>query len=233
MAQLDLLVLELDFCLLERAGTRATLNETAEMDEQQRCCVGRRDRWICPAERKTARRHDPPVSLAEVDQQRCPRRPCACTDPDPPPSASAPRADGLGAGGAQSISGLPGRRAAPFAKSNRQEPGDRTSASSRKGTPARTDADDRFDDSRHLRRTLASNGSRSSGTRALSERRRLRLGRSLLVQRECQRSRRSAHPSVAQQSSGAVTGIGLRSRPGDRARRRQLEENAIPFRGAR
>ena len=35
--------------------------------------------------------------------------------------------------------------------------------------------------SHHPRRTLASNGSRSSGTRALSERRRLRLGRSLLA----------------------------------------------------
>ena len=33
----------------------------------------------------------------------------------------------------------------------------------RKGTPAPTDADDRFDDSRHPHRTLASNGSRSSG----------------------------------------------------------------------
>ena len=59
------------------------------MDEQQRCCGGHRDRCICPAERKTARRHDPHVSLAEVEQQRCPRRPAACTDPDPAPSASA------------------------------------------------------------------------------------------------------------------------------------------------
>jgi hypothetical protein len=45
------------------------------------------------------------------------------------------RADGLDAGGAQSISGLPGRRAAPFAKSLRQERGDRTSASPRKHSP--------------------------------------------------------------------------------------------------
>jgi hypothetical protein len=28
-------VLELDICLLERAGTHVTLNETAEMDEQR------------------------------------------------------------------------------------------------------------------------------------------------------------------------------------------------------
>jgi hypothetical protein len=58
-------------------------------DEQQRCCGGRRDHCICPAERKTARRHDPPVSLAQAEQQRCPRRPGACTDADPAPSASA------------------------------------------------------------------------------------------------------------------------------------------------
>src|ERR1019366_1175164 len=43
-------------------------------------------------------------------------------------------------------------------------------------------ARDRFYDSGRPRRTLACNGSRSSGTRALLERRRLRLGRSLLAQ---------------------------------------------------
>ncbi len=32
MAQLALVVLELDFCVLERVSTRATLDETAEMD---------------------------------------------------------------------------------------------------------------------------------------------------------------------------------------------------------
>ncbi len=60
----------------------------------------------------------------------------------------------------------------------------------RKTTPAGTDADDRFADLRHLRRTLASNGSRSSGTRASSERRRLRLGRSLLAQSDHKHGRR-------------------------------------------
>ena len=50
------------------------------------------------------------------------------------------------------------------------------SALPRKGASAPTDADDRFDDSRHPRRTLASNGLRSPGTRASSERRGLRLG---------------------------------------------------------
>ena len=52
----------------------------------------------------------------------------------------------------------------------------RTTGSPRKGAPAPTDAGDRFDDSRHPPRTLASNGLRSPGTRALSERRGLRLG---------------------------------------------------------
>jgi hypothetical protein len=33
VARVALVVLELDFCLLERAGTRATLSETAEKDE--------------------------------------------------------------------------------------------------------------------------------------------------------------------------------------------------------
>jgi hypothetical protein len=46
----------------------------------------------------------------------------------------------------------------------------------RKGAPAPIEADDRFDDSGRPRPTLASNGSRSSGTRALSERRGLHLG---------------------------------------------------------
>ena len=32
-AELELVLIELDFCLLERGGTRATLNETAELDE--------------------------------------------------------------------------------------------------------------------------------------------------------------------------------------------------------
>jgi hypothetical protein len=32
-AELELVVLELDFCLLERGDTRATCNETAEMDD--------------------------------------------------------------------------------------------------------------------------------------------------------------------------------------------------------
>ena len=52
----------------------------------------------------------------------------------------------------------------------------------RKGTPAGTDADDRFADSRHLRRTLAFNGSRTSAVRVSSERHRRRLGRLLLAQ---------------------------------------------------
>jgi len=42
VAQLALVALELDFCVLERAGTRAALDETDEMDEtEQRVCRGR------------------------------------------------------------------------------------------------------------------------------------------------------------------------------------------------
>ena len=40
---------------------------TPALDEQQCCCGARRDRCICPAERKTARRHDPPrVALDDI-----------------------------------------------------------------------------------------------------------------------------------------------------------------------
>ena len=47
-------------------------------------------------------------------------------------------------------------------RQSRRQPSSRPScALPRKGTPARTDADDCFDDSRHLRRTLASNGKKA------------------------------------------------------------------------
>ena len=52
----------------------------------------------------------------------------------------------------------------------------------RKGAPAPTDADDRFDDPRHPPRDARLNGSRSSGARVSSERHRRRVGRSLLAQ---------------------------------------------------
>ena len=57
----------------------------------------------------------------------------------------------------------------------------------RKGASAPTGAVNRFDDSRHLRRTLAPDGSRSSGARVSSERHRRRLGRSLLARRSSTR----------------------------------------------
>ena len=51
----------------------------------------------------------------------------------------------------------------------RQRAGRRTSGLPRKGASAATDADDRFDDSRHPRRTLASNGrDTSAGNEALT-----------------------------------------------------------------
>jgi hypothetical protein len=58
----------------------------------------------------------------------------------------------------------------------------RTIGMPRKAAPAPTDADDRFDDSRHPHRPVASNGSRSSGARVSSKRHGRRLGRSLLAQ---------------------------------------------------
>ena len=66
----------------------------------------------------------------------------------------------------------------------------RACAMPRKGASAPTGADNRFDDSRHLRRTLAPDGSRSSGARVSSERHRSRLGRSLLAQSRHQRRSR-------------------------------------------
>ena len=50
-----------------------------------------------------------------------------------------------------------------------------------KGAPAPTDADDRFDDSRHLRRTLASTDRARRKPAVSSERHRRRVGRSLLA----------------------------------------------------
>jgi hypothetical protein len=40
VAELEPDVLEVDFCLLERAGTRATLNETVEMDDEGQLRTG-------------------------------------------------------------------------------------------------------------------------------------------------------------------------------------------------
>jgi hypothetical protein len=107
---------------------RIFASDTAAMDEQQRWRGARGDHCICPAERKTACRHDPPVSLTEVEQQLCPRRLSACTDPDPGAVRKRSQPDGLGAAGVQSSS----RRldAAPRSspKRNRHERRDRTKA---------------------------------------------------------------------------------------------------------
>jgi hypothetical protein len=86
------------------------LTPTAPLDELQRCRGARGDRCICPAERKTARRRDHPVSLTEVEQQRSVRLLGACSDPDPGAVRKRSQADRLGAGGAQSSSQLPGFR---------------------------------------------------------------------------------------------------------------------------
>ena len=89
---------------------RFELTPAAPLDELQRCRGARGDRCICPAERKTARRRDHPVSLTEVEQQRSVRLLGACLDPDPGAVRKRSQADRLGAGGAQSSSQLPGLR---------------------------------------------------------------------------------------------------------------------------
>jgi hypothetical protein len=53
----------------------------------------------------------PLVSLPEAKRQRCPRRLSACTNPDPGAVCKRPQADQLGAVGARSRRGSPGRRA--------------------------------------------------------------------------------------------------------------------------
>jgi hypothetical protein len=69
-----------------------------------------------------------------------------------------------------------------FPKSDRPDGREPAMPLPRKAAPAPTDADDRFDDSRHPHRPVASNGSRSSGARVSSKRHGRRLGRSLLAQ---------------------------------------------------
>jgi len=60
--------------------------------------------------------HDRSVSLPEVRQQRCSRRLSACSDPHPGAVRKRLQAGQLGAGGAQSSSRGPGRRAAATAQ---------------------------------------------------------------------------------------------------------------------
>jgi hypothetical protein len=76
-------------------------------------------------------------------------------------------------------------------------PGDRSATN---WSASVIDADDRFHESRRLGRTLEINGSRSSGARVSSERRGLRLGRSLLAQSERRPAAALALGSVAERS---------------------------------
>ena len=61
-----MVVLELDFCLLERAGTRATLNETAEVDDEHSSRCRARDRCIAGAVRESVQ-----LEVGVEVQQRC------------------------------------------------------------------------------------------------------------------------------------------------------------------
>jgi len=84
----------------ERTGASSTARVAAQLDEQQRCCAGRRDRWIRPAKRKAGRRHDPRVAgrgrtAAFSAAARCLHGPVTAA------ARKRSRADELGAGGAQ------------------------------------------------------------------------------------------------------------------------------------
>ena len=114
------------------AQARSSRWLSAAADDERRCVAA-------PAETAASARRSgsphvgttPPVSLVEVKQQRCPGG-CVLAGPGP---RRRPQALGL-AGGARSISRLPGRRAARFPKRNRHERGDRTSAFPRRQSPA-------------------------------------------------------------------------------------------------
>ena len=91
-------------------------------------------------------------------------------------------------------------------ESGRPPAGHGTRGSPRKDASARTDADGRFDDSRRPRRTVASNGSRSSAGRVSSERHRRRLGRSLLA--HCDHAQRRPRAYGPRRSAHVRTGHG-------------------------
>jgi hypothetical protein len=65
------------------ASARHDTHLTAGSDEQQRGSGRGRDGCICPAKRKTARRHGPPRRSPRYEQSSCPRSGGACTHPNP------------------------------------------------------------------------------------------------------------------------------------------------------
>ena len=121
-----------------RMAPETTRPVASPRDEQQRCCGARGDRCICPAERKTARRRDPLVSLTEVGQQRFPRAARCLHDPDPAPFASARGLTGSASAVREASANYLDAAPRRSPKRNRQERGGRTSAlprtqSSRRG----------------------------------------------------------------------------------------------------
>ena len=135
---------ELEFCIARRAVTHLALDQGAELDEQQRCCGARGDCCICPAERKTTRRHDPPRVAHRGRAAALPEAARCVQGPGPGAVRKRSRDDRLGAGGARSSSRLLDAAPRRRPKSNRQERGDRTSALPRSGSSGPTRRRDRI-----------------------------------------------------------------------------------------
>ena len=57
---------------LSRSDNACSPASSSDTNEQEGSRRARGDRCMCPAERKPACRYDPPVSVTEVEQQRCP-----------------------------------------------------------------------------------------------------------------------------------------------------------------
>jgi len=161
-----------DLCVPERAGAVARAGRVTGSDElRQRPSSRRRgDRFARP-------KRQPLIEDCDVRPRNCVPmhgRVRACSRSTAQRTATT--AVGLELGSDDGLDGTIG-----FDGEQSSAPLIGVIAMPRKGAPAPTDADDRFDDSRHPRRTHASNGSRSSGARVSSERHGRRVGRSLLA----------------------------------------------------
>jgi hypothetical protein len=104
------------------------LDDGLGLDEEELRRGAGRDSCICPAERKTARRHGPPCRSPRYEQLGCPRSLSACKHPNSdavrkrsePLPGSAPATHTLAVGDLAAALRLPMR--------NRHEPGNRASA---------------------------------------------------------------------------------------------------------
>ena len=127
-----------------RVLTRFGLARHSTLDEEELRRGAGRDSCICPAERKTARRHGPPCRSPRYEQSGCPRSLSACKHPNSNAvrkrsealPGSAPATDTLAVGDLAAALRLP--------KRNRHEPGNRASALPRLRSRRRRGAHDRF-----------------------------------------------------------------------------------------